>query len=313
MSVPFSSTDSSTGGSRRASSAAGALWDHRWFLSTILIYCAIVALVSGLYGHSLDFSLGLYSGPFAILASTFCFGFLLLHVLKVMILERPEHLIATILGDLRHTYLTRERLIPAALVILLIPIFISAFTSFKALIPVIHPFSWDPALASLDRVLHGGVDPWRLLQPVAGVPLVTTGINALYHFWLFAFYGILFWQAFSLSNPALRMRFLLSFLLVWSLLGSLGAVILSSAGPVYYGRVTGLADPFRELMDYLALASTQSPVWALNVQQLLWDSYQQGGSGFGSGISAMPSVHVGLAVLLALEGFVARAAAGVRA
>ena len=136
-----------------------------------------------------------------------------------------------------------------------------------------------------------------------GTPIVTTVINVLYHSWYFVFYGVLFWQAFSLANPVLRMRFLLSFVLTWAVLGSFFAVILSSAGPVYYGRITGLEDPFRELMDYLALADSQTGVMALNVQQLLWDSYVKGGTGFGSGISAMPSVHVGLAVLLALVGW----------
>ena len=101
----------------------------------------------------------------------------------------------------------------------------------------------------------------------------------------------------------LRLRFLLSFLLVWSVVGSLFAVLLSSAGPVFYGQVTGLEDPFAELMGYLAAATEVSPVWALNTQDMLWTSYQQNAPGFGHGISAMPSVHVALAVQLAIMGW----------
>ena len=306
MSLPFSTTEAPG----RAGSAAGVLWAHRWFLGAILAYCLIVALVSTAYGRALEFSLGLYTGPFAVLAFTFCFGFLVLFVLKVMVLERPKRLIAALIGQLRHDILTKERLLPALLVIVVVPLFISAFTSFKALIPAIHPFSWDPAFAAWDRALHGGLDPWRLMHPLLGTPAVTSAINALYHAWYFVFYGVLFWQAFSLARPVLRMRFLISFVLTWAILGSLFAVLLSSAGPVYYGRVTGLEDPYRELMAYLALADSQTGVMALNVQELLWDSYQQNNTGFGSGISAMPSVHVGLAVLLALVGWQANRVLG---
>ncbi len=96
------------------------------------------------------------------------------------------------------------------------------------------------------------------------------------------------------------MQFLLSFVLTWSLLGSLLALLLSSVGPVYFGRLTGLDDPFLPLMDYLAAANQIAPVWALEVQEMLWRKYAEGESGFGAGISAMPSMHVSATVLFAL-------------
>ena len=253
----------------------------------------------------------MYTGTFAIMTGTYCVGFMLLYPLRIMIFDRPQHLIATIAADFRQNYLTRERLLPAALILFIIPVFISAFTLFKGLIPVIHPFSWDPAFVELDRLLHGGIDPWRLIHPVVGIPIVTTVINAFYHLWYFIFYGVLFWQAFSVSNPNLRMRFLISFVATWAILGSLVALCLSSAGPVYYGRITGLDDPYRELMDYLVASSAQFPVWALEIQGMLWESYENGNSGFGSGISAMPSVHVGLSVLLALTAWQANRVIGI--
>ena len=45
------------------------------------------------------------------------------------------------------------------------------------------------------------------------------------------------------------------------------------------------------------------PVWALDVQQMLWDNYQNNKVGMGSGISAMPSMHVATATLMALFGW----------
>lgn len=282
---------------------ARVLWTHRWFLGLLFSYCVLMAVVCAVYGRSVSFSLSLYTGPFALYTALFCVGFFVVQPFRIMLFERPDRLTSAILGDLRDNYFTLERLLPASLILLLIPPFISSFTSFKSIIPMIQPFSWDPFFAEVDRWLHGGIDPWRLLQPLLGRPFATTTINFFYHLWYFAFFTILFWQAFSLKAPQLRLRFLISFLLIWAVVGSLAAVTLSSAGPVYYGRVTGLEDPFAELMAYLTAASARSPVWALEIQQLLWDSYLEGGTGFGSGISAMPSVHVAMAVLLAILGW----------
>ena len=92
-----------------------------------------------------------------------------------------------------------------------------------------------------------GVHPWEILHPLLAFPWVTSAINIVYNFWLVALYLILFWQAFSTRDPQLRMQFFLAFVLTWMLLGSLLATLLSSGGPVYYGRMTGLPDPFADL------------------------------------------------------------------
>ncbi len=42
-------------------------------------------------------------------------------------------------------------------------------------------------------------------------------------------------------------------------------------------------------------------LWALPTQQYLWDEYIANANGIGSGISAMPSLHVSIAVLMALS------------
>jgi len=276
---------------------------HRWFFGIILTYICASAIVANAYGRSFDFSLSLYSGAFSIVTVAFCVGFFICHPIYVMVVHRPQRLTATILSDWRENYCSFDQLLAAGLVILAVPPFISAFTSFKSMIPVIQPFAWDPLLMQFDRWLHGGTDPWRLLQPILGYPYMTTGINAFYHFWFFLSHGILLWQAFSRRGAELRLRFLIAFLLSWALIGSLMALVLSSAGPVYYGRVTGLEDPFRELLEYLVAASEHSPVWVLGVQDKLWNGYVQGGTDIGRGISAMPSMHVSIAVLLALFGW----------
>ena len=280
--------------------AGRAVYAHRWLIGYTLAYLLAGLALAQAAALPERVSLTLYSVTSLWLLLLYVGAFVLFYPIYVMIRVRPEHLTRTIIADFRSRYLRPERLMGALVVVALLPLFVSVFTGIKALIPVVHPFAWDVAFAGWDRALHGGVDPWRLLQPVLGHPWITCAVNFFYHLWLFVLYGVLFWQAFSTRDPRLRMQFLLSFVLSWSLLGSLLAVLLSSGGPVYYGRLTGLADPFVALRDYLAAANQVAPVWALDVQDMLWRNYTHGESGFGAGISAMPSMHVSATVLFAL-------------
>src|SRR5262249_32546583 len=111
------------------------------------------------------------------------------------------------------------------------------------------------------------------------------------------------WQMGSLKRPRLRMQFFLTFVLLWALLGNVAATLLSSAGPVYYGRITGLADPVTPLMGYLHAHSAVSPLWALNVQNMLWASYTQHGLAILGGMTAMPSMHIATCTSFALVAF----------
>ncbi|MFB2351546.1 hypothetical protein, partial [Priestia megaterium] len=52
-------------------------------------------------------------------------------------------------------------------------VFMGAFTTVKTALPNITSFWADPALTALDRAVHLGHDPWRLLQPLLGHPFVT--------------------------------------------------------------------------------------------------------------------------------------------
>ncbi len=273
------------------------------FLLLALGYCAFVMLLGQHLRAGGGAEVSLYSEPFVLLLLAFAAAFLIGHPVHVMVFKRPHRLSRAILADWRGIYLTPARLGRALPVLLVLPAFLSAFTLFKTLIPEIAPFSWDPALAAADRWLHGGRHPWELLQPLFGTATATAVLNFFYHLWFFVVFGSVFWQAFSLADRPLRQQFFLSFLLLWMLLGGLGAVLLSSAGPVYFGRVTGLNDPYQPLMAYLRQAAEVAPIWALEVQEALWRGYQGRALGPGAGISAMPSMHVACAVLLVLLGW----------
>src|SRR5690606_24652326 len=129
---------------------------------------------------------------------------------------------------------------------LIFPAFFSVFTAFKSLLPALNPFSWDAAFTRLDAALHGGRQPWEILHPVLGFPLAGLIVNCFYQLWFFTKFFVLYWQGFARRDLALRAQFFLTLLSGWIVNGAVFAVIFSSAGPCYYGRLhPGAPDPFR--------------------------------------------------------------------
>jgi len=218
----------------------------------------------------------------------------------IMAMERPERPLTQLARELRDSLATPQRLAHAFPILLVMLIFGGTFTTIKASIPSLMPFAWDPDFNQLDRWLHGGAAPWELLQPLLGAPVVTYAINLVYNSWFICFNLIWVWQAFRQGDDRLRLQFFLSLILGWVLLGSVLAMLLSSAGPCYFGRVTGLSDAYAPLMEYLREVDNSYAVWALDAQEVLWRNYTKGGMVVGSGISAMPSMHVAIATLFAL-------------
>lgn len=221
------------------------------------------------------------------------------HTVLMIRYERPDSPLRALLQ--RGTRLLEaERIIGGLLALTAVMLFVSAFSYFKVLIPALIPFSWDTTFAALDRSLHFGVDPYRLLMPLLGSPLMTTFINVVYHLWLFVVYFVLLVACFTRHQPSARMTFLVAFVLAWFIGGNVMATLFSSAGPVYYDRL-GLGDDFVPLLDTLQEFSTVYPVWALGVHDMLWEGYTSETA--AGGISAMPSMHLASSTLLALYGF----------
>jgi len=111
-------------------------------------------------------------------------------------------------------------------------------------------------------------------------------------------FAILVWQIFAPRTGVLRLQFLLAFSFVWFFGGSVLAIIFSSAGPCFYDRLALGPSPYAAQAAYLHAIGPQW-IWSLAVQDELWQSYLRG-NGTVSGISAMPSMHVTIAVLNAL-------------
>ena len=204
-------------------------------------------------------------------------------------------------NTLANPWLVASRIVP----LLLMPLVFVGFSSLKMLMPRYMPFWADDAAASLDRILFFGTQPWQLTHALFGGEIATLVIDRLYSVWIvllsFAICG------FALFAPrAERARFFISFTLAWIILGVVGAWLLASAGPCYSALIgAGSAPEFAGLiarLDHLNQA-LDGRLAAVDWQQVLWRAHVSELYTFGTGISAVPSLHNAIAVLYALAAF----------
>ena len=174
-------------------------------------------------------------------------------------------------------------------------IFLPFFTLVKPLIPALNPYSWDATFIVWDEAIFRG-DAWMALQPILGHPIITSIFSILYHAWFLLVYPGSLFIFFSGDADAIRRRYFLCFILIWSVIGIGLATLFSSVGPAFMEPLMG--DPrFAAQMAYLNSVNETYPVLVLDVQKILLDGYINGGAGHGIGISAMPSMHVAMAFM----------------
>lgn len=199
--------------------------------------------------------------------------------------------------------LNRRAILTAASVFLIYAVFIAMFVALKRAIPEVVPFFLDHPFMAIDRMIHFGNDPWRLLQPMVGRPWITDIIDRVYYVWFPVNYLCLLVFAWN-TDRVLRVRFYVTFWLIWIVLGTAAAYALSSAGPCYYGFVVSGTNPFEPLMGYLRQVDQEHGLVAVYVQRELWADYaREEANLLMKGISAMPSIHVALPILYTLTGW----------
>jgi hypothetical protein len=155
----------------------------------------------------------------------------------------------------------------------------------------------DSYLSRIDKVIHFNYLPSNLLHFILGYPKITLFIDFCYLAWGSIFIYSLLYMACHKNRP-LRIQFFLSLALCWIILGNVLAVVLSSAGPCYFSEVTkSPINPYTQLFDYL---KSIPGLKAVGIQSSIWNAFQAGIFMPLGGISAMPSMHVSVATLLAL-------------
>lgn len=155
----------------------------------------------------------------------------------------------------------------------------------KTMMPLVGGFWADPLLTRLDHAIFG-VDPWVLTHQMPD--WVSRLLDEAYVTWAPVKFATIFALLLAPASVT-RARLLLTyFLLVAS--AAFGQYLASSAGPIFH-ELTGLGARFSAL---------PLEPWAATTRDFLWEDYVRGGGKVGGGISAMPSLHVGVAAWCAL-------------
>ena len=147
----------------------------------------------------------------------------------------------------------------------------------KPLLNYLVPFWADPLLADLDYYLFLGNDPSSLLGWLNSMP---TAI--FYHRAWFALMVMTLLMVLSRPPSVEKSSIMVSYFVLWSLAGPLIHLLLPAAGPVFFHNL-GYGDRFTGIPVPEEMAKMSSYLWTV-----------YSGSQFapGSGISAMPSMHI---------------------
>jgi hypothetical protein len=275
---------------------------HGLYLAILALYYAGYLFIRRHYtGFAASDFLLMSVGFVAFSVPIMILGLGFMRIYYVAAILRAERPIPALIADLKAYVTDSGRLAHGLPMVFIMMLFMNVFVDLKANIPILHAYNWDTTFAGLDRAIHFGIDPWRLLQPVFGYPYVTFLINLNYDMWFAIMWMVWVFFGFAQKTSVLRTRFFLTFFLTWIVAGSVLAVWLASVGPCFYGRFGLTPDPYAPLLAYLRHANEVVPIFSIPVQDMLWQGLN--GKSLIDGISAMPSLHNGTALLFALAGF----------
>jgi len=278
------------------------LQEHKVIIVLTAIHVIAAVTLLALFDRSI-WNVLLYGPTLPILLAVYCIAYCAGYFTWILYIKRPPQLKQFITLDFRVRALGRRRWYGVITICLCIGFSLSAYTAIKAALPDITSFDFDHLLYQADLFLHFGHSPWELLHPwVAHYP-VTAAINHIYELWFLVLYSFVFAMAFSTSASMLRIRFFVSFIVIWSILGNVLALLLPSVGPCFFELLTGNPEPYSDLMNYLYGVNERYELSALRFQSELWNAYEDDAIGLGTGISAAPSIHIAMVTLLTLTSW----------
>lgn len=197
--------------------------------------------------------------------------------------ERPTRTLLRLIRY-RSDWLIRGLIILAAY-----PAMAKSFGTLKSAIPALVPYWLDPALVKFD-IWMLGTDAWRLSHAITPSWFLVA-IDRVYILWFT--YVILATGIICFSRePRFQIRGALTFHACWFLLGVCLATAWASVGPWYYDQTYG-GHHFQGLMAILTETHERRGLVAMYAMDFLKKS--AGIPKLGAGISAMPSLHVGMA------------------
>ncbi|WP_189338428.1 phosphatase PAP2 family protein [Sphingobium sp. SCG-1] len=204
-----------------------------------------------------------------------------------------------------HTRWRDDRLMSVCLPFLCFVPLITAYNVFKMLHLPSVGFWAGPHIGELERAMLGGYDGWQLTYAVLPSPWATQIIDLLYHGWFAPMVAGVAICSFAHQHSRLAWRYLTSFVLLWSVQGTLVAYMLPAAGPALRSIILPTASRFDALtslmdhQDHFLKAHGAPGLYAVHYQHALAALFGQQNIVIGGGISAMPSMHNAMAVLFA--------------
>lgn len=273
--------------------------DHLIFVLICVIYFYLATLSSDLASHDIYGYILFYFSIIIPYLIPFVFVFWAMKSIVYLCMNKDQGFLglSTCWSCLKVDYLSKRSLFQFLIIFPLIPFFNFSYSSLKQTIPIIEGKTLDLNLYNIDYYLHAGNTPWELLQPFFGNQLSTCVLDFLYLCWGSLFLYTLLWMIFS-KRRLLRLQFFLTLMLSWIIIGNILAKVFASAGPCYFAKVVNsVPDPYKSMMAYLR---SVPELKAVQIQDVLWQSHTNGVFMPLGGISAMPSMHVSIAVLMAL-------------
>ena len=277
---------------------------HYLLVISCVIYFCIALVVTIHLGKPFGFSAWPYLEMIFTLMVPLTFMASLIGVFFYMaLIKRPKNLTRAFIDFYKPFIINPNRWAKAIPAIGIMMLGFMAFTEMKSVIPLLNPYGWDVAFMELDRVLHFGKDPWRLLQPLFGSAAPTLILNFVYNLWFFVMFGFWLASGWTQNDNGWERQFLLSFIWCWIIGGTILATLFSSMGPAFYDLIDPLNNPYDAQMSFLQSIHAQNEVLALGTQDILREGYLNPESGGLSGISAMPSMHNATSTLFMLAAY----------
>ncbi len=247
--------------------------------SSWLIPCVLMTIASGAFALAL---MPNHSGvkstlqllPFWMMIAAFAwmlFGPIgLVSMLRQRVKDPLKHMARVWVSEWRSILVTAIGMLIAGLNMI-------TFMWTKPLLNQLVPFWADPMLAQLDYYLFLGRDPWTLLGWLNNMPMAI-----FYHRGWFALMIATLLIVFAKPASRERSAILISYFLLWTLAGPIIHSLVPATGPIFYAQM-GYGDRF---------AAIPLPADMTQMANYLWTNFTQASFGPGTGISAMPSLHI---------------------
>lgn len=188
------------------------------------------------------------------------------------------------------------------LLIFLMYISLVLFSGQKSLISHIVPYQYDQLFSRIDHFIHFGQYPHELLRLTEWPPFFLWLIDKMYLAWFFVIYVWMMAVLVFQNDSPQKQTEIISFCLVWIVIGNFAAIMSSSVGPIFWEvYYSDIPNPYTPLMDHLHEVNENVNIYAVGFRDLLLELENNDRVIDYNAPSAMPSVHVAMTFLVFLS------------